>query len=183
MRSHVVLAYAQYADARCIEVRPRRGERLALYRAAWSIVLGIEVNHEPFAREIAEIDCLAILIGKGEIRKRLTCFKHYALFLSIVFGTAYYNIHLSDSACPRCYKQSALPQPRLSPRYFGLVKWSDSAIGRIRDNSRILVQYSAGHCLAFFARLSISSIDRSSLCVAIYQMWPYGSVIPPVRSP
>lgn len=78
VRGDVVLAGADHTDAGGVKVGPSGREGLSLDRATRCVILGIEVNHQPPAGEIAELDYLAILIRKGEIRKRFSCLEHDA---------------------------------------------------------------------------------------------------------
>ena len=64
MRVDVILADAGDLYASGLKVGARRGERLSLNRAARSVVLGVNVNDQPFACVIAKRDGFPILVWK-----------------------------------------------------------------------------------------------------------------------
>src|SRR5208337_472427 len=76
VRGDVVGTNANDFDSGSVEVRLGRRKRLALDGAAGCVVFRIEVNDEPVSGEVGELDGLAVLVGKREIRKWIASGEH-----------------------------------------------------------------------------------------------------------
>src|SRR5205085_2531473 len=81
VRADIILAYANHGNAETIKSRPRSGERLSLDRAARGVVLGVHIQNEPFACEVAQRARFAVLIGKRKIREAVSGVEHECLRL------------------------------------------------------------------------------------------------------
>src|ERR1019366_5379455 len=77
VRGDVVRADADHLDSSRVEIGLARRERLTLDGAAGSVVLGIDVHHQPFAGEVAELRLLVILVLERKIWKWFSCLEHY----------------------------------------------------------------------------------------------------------
>ena len=71
VRLDVVFTYSDDGDVRIIKVLLGRSKRFALNRAARRVVLRIDVNDEPFAFEVIQLNGLAVLVLEVEIYEAL----------------------------------------------------------------------------------------------------------------